>query len=175
MSSDSWLQPPRSERLSASPSPGGGDTADRSPPRPAPHPEKKRQNSCHNIFDSEDEEFQKDFFSDFSRPKSVGTIPKCSRKLSANVSDPCLLSACLPPDDISTGELSSHDSGIPEERLTMVSAINQKLIPTINRAKLAFVYAFVQFMAINYKVSERVNERQGSCASCDRARRQLPG
>ena len=85
---------------------------------------RQRQGSYHNIFDSDEEEFHKDFFSDFSRPKSVGTIPKSKRKLSTNISDPCLLS-CLPSDisnmnrttDRSTNnsELNSLDSGIPEE------------------------------------------------------------
>jgi len=89
--------------------------------------EHKRQNSFHNIFESDDEEFEKDFFGDFSRPKSVGTIPKSKRKLSTNISDPCLLS-CLPSDlplpataterSTNNSELNSLDSGIPEEFTT---------------------------------------------------------
>ena len=87
--------------------------------------ERKRQNSYHNIFDSDEEEFHKDFFSDFVRPKSVGTIPKSKRNLSTNISDPCLLS-CLPPEGSVSGQpsserstnnsqLNSLDSGIPDE------------------------------------------------------------
>ena len=82
--------------------------------------DQKRLNSCHNIFES-DEDFQRDFLSEFSRPKSVGTIPKSRRKLSTNISDPCLLS-CLPSDvngltdrSTNTSELNSVDSGIPED------------------------------------------------------------
>ena len=83
--------------------------------------DKKRQNSCHNIFEA-DEDFQRDFFSEFARPKSVGTIPKSKRQLSTNISDPCLLS-CLPSDVLqtstNTSELNSVDSGIPDEITTV--------------------------------------------------------
>merc|ERR1719510_844756 len=90
------------------------------PSSTAQEQEKKRQNSCHNIFEA-DEDFQRDFFSEFSRPKSVGTIPKSRRKQSTNISDPCLLS-CLPSDVLqtstNTSELNSVDSGIPDEITT---------------------------------------------------------
>ena len=89
----------------------------------------KRQFNCQDIFDSEDEEFQKDFFGEFSRPKSCGTIPKSRLKLSSNISDPCLLS-CLPNEttsnhspeipasgdqSINDSQMNSLDSGIPDD------------------------------------------------------------
>ena len=82
-----------------------------------------------DIYDSEDEEFQKGFFSEITRPKSVGTIPKSRRNLSSNISDPCLLSS-VPnespnyptPENPASGnqstinsEMNSLDSGIPDE------------------------------------------------------------
>ena len=82
-----------------------------------------------DIFDSDDENFHKDFFGGFGRPKSSGTIPKSRRFLSSNMSDPCLLSSSqnemlLNPspenpstDDHSTNtsQMNSLDSGIPDE------------------------------------------------------------
>ena len=77
-----------------------------------------------DIFDDDDETFQRDFFDGLKRPKSSGTIPKSRRFLSTNMSDPCLLSSTQddmlrnpspkhPPSDKS--EMNSLDSGILDE------------------------------------------------------------
>ena len=85
-----------------------------------------------DIFDSDDDTFQKDVFNGLSRPKSSGTLPKSRRFLSSNMSDPCLLSSTQDEmcrndssenlagstDDQSTnmsGEMNSLDSGILDE------------------------------------------------------------
>ena len=86
-----------------------------------------------DIFDSDDDTFQKDFFNGLSRPKSSGTLPKSRRFLSSNMSDPCLLSStqdemyrnyyssenlASSTNDQSTnmsGEMNSLDSGILDE------------------------------------------------------------
>ena len=110
--------------------------------------DKKRQNSCHNIFEA-DEDFQRDFFSEFSRPKSVGTVPKSQRKLSSNISDPCLLS-CLPsdvlPTNTNTSELNSVDSGIPDEVTTV--GYNGRHQEIIFLSRISFRTARLQLLKI---------------------------
>ena len=89
---------------------------------------KKREYNGHlrypDIFDSDDETFQRDFFDGLRRPKSSGTIPKSRRYLSTNMSDPCLLSSTQDdmlnnpyPENLSTykSEMNSLDSGILDE------------------------------------------------------------
>lgn len=87
------------------------------------------QARCKNLFDSDDEAFENDFFGELRRPKSSGTLPKSRKFLSSNMSDPCLLSCTEgsrlknpSPDNPSTGDqstttsdMNSLDSGITDE------------------------------------------------------------
>ena len=87
-----------------------------------------------DIFYSDDEEFQKDFFG-LNRPKRSGTIPKNKRLLSSNMSEPCLLSSTdeklgcseyLPTSQKSNTnaiEMNSLDSGILDESYTGTSQV----------------------------------------------------
>ena len=75
--------------------------------------EDKWQLTYQDDFDSDDEELQREFVCEYTRPKSSGSIPKSRQNLSTNISDPCLLSNT--PNEI---EINSLDSGIPEECLS---------------------------------------------------------
>ena len=104
---------------------------------------KKREYNDHlrylDIFDSDDETFQRDFFDGLKRPKSSGTIPKSRRFLSTNMSDPCLLSSTREdmlknpsPENPSAGahstnksELNSLDSGILDEGFSGASQVGE--------------------------------------------------
>ena len=90
-----------------------------------------------DIFDSDDEAFQKDFFVGLNRPKSSGTIPKSKKLLSSNMSDPCLLSSAddkvgcsehLPTSQKSNtnaSEMNSLDSGILDEGYSGTSQVGK--------------------------------------------------
>jgi len=85
--------------------------------------EAHRRDMCSpDFFDYEEDEILKDSFREV-RPKSVGTIPKNTRILSSNISDPCLLSSVphATPEALGSGdqstidsEMNSLDSGIIE-------------------------------------------------------------
>ena len=99
---------------------------------------------CQDVFDSDDEAFQNDFFGEFRRPKSSGTIPKSRKYLSSNMSDPCLLTSGqndadknLSVENKSTGdhstnsEINSLDSGIPDDGSQSNIQVNFKWLNSI--------------------------------------------
>ena len=96
--------------------------------------EDKWQLTYQDDFDSDDEKLQRELFWEYTRTKSSGSIPDSRKKLSTNISDPCLLSSSneilnsIPAKHLEKHiEINSLDSGIPEDSSSGKAQVLNKL------------------------------------------------